>query len=169
MLLPYAYERVLHNTFSCCLLRGNRVAQSVYWVRHEPENREAVLKFTERLKKKTRLFTRARPDFESPKIALYSAATGCCCAGRKVDHSLPSSALVKNVLIHTFTPAYDYTFIAWQCIKTRDKFNFTSIIYWQLLYIYFRKFPGPTYEMLLIIPGEFSVRLVLATRILSLT
>jgi hypothetical protein len=29
--------------------------------------------------------------------------------------------------------------------------------------------PGPTYETLLVIPAEFSVQLILATRILSLT
>jgi hypothetical protein len=44
--------------------------------------------------------------------------------GREVDHSLPSSAEVKNVWSYTSTP--QYVFMAWCLVKHRDNLTFTS-------------------------------------------
>jgi hypothetical protein len=44
--------------------------------------------------------------------------------GREADHSLPSSAEVKNAWSYTFTP--QYVFMAWCLVKHRDNFTFTT-------------------------------------------
>jgi hypothetical protein len=51
---------------------------------------------------------------------------------READHSLPSSAEVKNAWSCTSTP--QYAFIAWCLVKHRDNFTFT-------FYLYHRKDP----------------------------
>jgi hypothetical protein len=43
--------------------------------------------------------------------------------GREADHSLPSSADVKNAWSYTSTP--QYVFMAWCSVKHRDNFTFT--------------------------------------------
>jgi len=45
--------------------------------------------------------------------------------GLEADHSLPSSADVKNSWSYTFTPPY--VFIAWYLVKQRDNFTFTFL------------------------------------------
>jgi hypothetical protein len=40
--------------------------------------------------------------------------------GHAIDHSLPSSAEVKNVWSYTFTPPY--LFMVWYLVKHRDNF-----------------------------------------------
>jgi len=43
--------------------------------------------------------------------------------GREADHSLPSSAKVKNAWIYTSTP--QYVCMVWCLAKPRDNFTFT--------------------------------------------
>jgi hypothetical protein len=48
---------------------------------------------------------------------LWALSSGGKAAGREADHSLPSSAEVKNVW--SYTPVPRYVFVAWCSVKNR--------------------------------------------------
>jgi hypothetical protein len=62
---------------------------------------------------------------QTDRMVIGGSFTGVNWPGREADHSLPSSAEVKNAWSYTFTPSY--VFMAWCFVKQKNNFTFILI------------------------------------------